>query len=169
MAADPGRYAMIQELIAMPKRWTSGADMRALWNQANQRRFPKPFFFKVTLEIDGEALEGLFVEVRYKQTHVPGNRDSLNMSLIIDGVRALGLDENGPSLHTNLVGKGLPYYRHVIDHPHWNFCVPEALDGYAEPALPGSSDHLWTLFTRRANIVDAPPFLLPIGQTELPL
>lgn len=166
MAVDPARYEMIQRVLAVPKVWTSTSEMRDLWVQANQRRFPKPFFFRIAPEIHGEAIEGIFVEARYKQSHVPGNRDSINFSLIVDGTRAMGLDDNGPSTHQNLVGTTRPWYRQIIDHPHLNFSIEEALTGYAEPVTPGPLEDLWTLFTTKANIVQAPPFMLPVGQTE---
>lgn len=169
MAVDPARYAMIQNVVATPKLWTAGSDLSSLWVQERQRRFPKPFFFRVTPSIGGKSIEGVFIEARFKQTHVPGNRDSLNFSLVVDGVRVLGLDDNGPSRHLNLVGVGLPYYQQQADHPHFNFSVPDALVGYAEPILLAPPEDLWTAFLTRANIVGAPTFLLPAGQTELPI
>lgn len=169
MAVDPARYAMIQNVIAAQKVWTTTNDMRDLWTQATQRKFPKPFFFRVAPEINGMTVEGIFIEARYKQTHVPGNRDSLNFSLVIDGTRALGLDDNGPSKHFNTVGVGLPFHRKTADHPHFNFSVPEALIGYAEPIAQASPEDLWTAFVNRANIIQAPTFMLPVGQTEFPI
>lgn len=169
MAVDPQRYNLIQRLINEPKVWVSGQDMQPLWNQERQRRFPKPFTFRVAPEINGSAIEGVFIEARYKQTIVPGNRDSLNFSLIVDTTRALGVDDNGPSAHTNTVGIGLPYYGKVIDHPHVNLSVADALDGYAEPLIAASPQELWTAFCNRINITGAPHFALPVGQTELPI
>jgi len=157
---------MIQNLIAAPKVWTATSDMRDLWTQANQRKFPKPFFFKVAPELNGMTVEGIFIEARYKQSHVPGNRDSLNFSLVIDGTRALGLDDNGPSKHFNTVGAGLPFYRQTADHPHFNFSVSDSLTGYAEPIAEAPQEALWSAFLSRANILQAPTFMLPIGQTE---
>ena len=169
MAVDPARYALIQEVISVPKLWVAGSDMRSIWFEERQKRFPKPYTFRVSPEINGSSIEGVFIEARYKVTHVPGNRDSVSFSLIVDTARALGIDDNGPSSHTNTVGVGLPLYGMVIDHPHVNFVVPDALDGYAEPLPPLSLPELWAEFCTRINISGAPVFELPKRQTELPI
>lgn len=168
MAVDPQRLAAIEDMVRKPKIWTGTSPMPLLWAQGNKKRLPKPWSFRIALEVDGATAEGVFVEVWYKPSKLMGVRPTLQFALLAHSIRATAIDDNGPaSVHLNKVGVALPYYQKTVEVPHVHFCVPDALSGYAEPLGQMQQEDLWTMFVTRANISGAPLFELPPGQLEI--
>lgn len=145
--------------VSKPKKWAGGA--RIVWRSNSARRFPTPYSFRAGLEVDGVTVEGWFVDLYFKHSRIPGARDTLSMGLIANSTRVIAIDDNGPSIHLNTVGVGLPYFMREVGHPHLHRPVPEASEGYAEPLDSSTIQVMWGLFLKTANISGAPPLELP--------
>lgn len=160
----------IERCVQLSKDWNSSLSIKDLWKSEPQgKKFPKPQIFRTTLALNGVAIEGVFVQGWFKKTKIPGERDRIYISLIVNEVRAVGVDD-GPAMasHTNTIGEGLPYFRQKIHHPHVHRLV-DGKYGYAEPLEQQGSQGLWLLFVDEANILRAPQFELPVGQLEFPI
>lgn len=148
--------------IAALKVWPSHAQFD--WKSQSTRKFPAPYTFRVALALNVEQTkfaEDWFVEFYYKKSPVPGVRDTLSITLVINKARIVAIDDNGSSSHINKVGAGLPYYQKQADHPHIHIPVPEATYGYAEPLASTTVQAMWELFLSKANITGAPRIELP--------
>lgn len=158
-------YETVAQCIAAPKAWAASQDMRSLWRQLSFKRFPAPWFFRVSPEIAGVAVEGVHLDVYLKRSSILGNRPKISFSLMVNTVRAIGYDDNGPAgEHRNLFIDGLPHSGRAIGFPHVNMAVAQALEGYAEPLDVMPAEDLWLHFLARANILGAPSFMFPAEQ-----
>ena len=116
---------------------------------------------------DGLIPAELAVKGYFKQSTITGGRDKLYLSLIYERVRLVGLDDNGPSRHRNSVGKGLPYYQQLANHPHVHILCEDGLQGYAEPIEVLTQKEQWAMFLSMCNISAGPDLQLPIVQLDL--
>lgn len=169
MMAKPNEidYEAAKDGISLPKIWAGPPKIEWITNSP-KCQLPG-YSFRVSLEILGEIREGCFVNVTFKRSLISGIPDSVSFTLLFDNARILGIDDNGPSRHINIAGKGMPYYMQRIDHPHIHFPVPESSSKYAEPLEPQDISSLWNLFLEHANISGAPGFNQPTEQMGLPL
>lgn len=153
--------------IAVPKKWAGGKSIK--WRSQGQNGFPHSHKSRITLSVNGVIQEGYFVDLYHKLSMLDGVPDKVSFALIVNNARVMALDENGPSDHMNTVGRGLPHYQTMPDHPHLHIPVEESTSGYAEPLRRVLIEELWRLFLKRANISSAPPFNFPAenGQLEL--
>ncbi len=158
--------------IAAPKTW-AGAH-RIIWKGQGGKGFPESFKCRAPISINGVVQEGYFIDLFFKHSDLKGVPDKVSMTFVANRARILALDENGPSEHINTVGKGYLFYGKNADHPHLHVPVPESSSEYAEPVERTDIQRLWRFFLTRANIENAPPFLLPprkpqteSGQMEL--
>jgi hypothetical protein len=142
--------------------------MSELWRTDAVKGFPRPYGFRAKLAIKGEVIEGAFVDCYFKKSRFTAERDKGSMTLCINSLRAISIDDGPSASHTNTIGAGLPYYRHVIDHPHLHRLV-DGKEGYAEPLEIMPATELWLTFVAAAKIHLAPVFSLPPGQLELSL
>lgn len=118
--------------------------------------------FRSPISHNGTILEGVFVEMFYRQSMLASLNPFVNLSLIADGVRLVGVDIGGMKSHTNKVGSSMPYYRHRVYQPHIHFPVPDGVYGYCEPLDEKLDlDSVWQIFLDHANIKTAPAFELP--------
>lgn len=166
-ALTADQISAIEQCVQVSKDWNSSLSMQDLWKvEAQGNKFPKPHVFRTTLALNRVAIEGVFVRGWFKKTKIPGERDRVYISLFVNDVRAVAVDD-GPSTasHTNTIGEGLPYFRQKIHHPHVHRLV-DGKYGYAEPLEQQGSQGLWLLFVEEANISGAPEFKLPVGQLE---
>src|SRR5690606_1076548 len=93
------------------------------------KRFPKPHTFRTALAIDEQRTqfsESCFVELYYKNSHIPGVPPTLSITLVIDKARTIAIDDNGRGTHTNKIGLGRPYYGQKIGFPHIHIPLPES-------------------------------------------
>lgn len=152
-----------RKMIDRPKFWLPNA--KITWAQTTVKRFPSAYKFRVGLEVSAAAgrvePEGLFIECYFKKSLIHEVPDTLSITLLVQNSRAFGVDENGPSEHTNKVGLGQPYHRQNVAHPHIHLPVDESSYGYAEPLDSQSLEDLWNLFLEKANIQEAPRLTLP--------
>ena len=161
---DPTLVAEIRRTISLPKAWVASREMP--WVDAGGR--PQGFKCRERLALpDGSQPANLFVECYFKPSGVQGCPDKLSLSLFYHNVRVLGLDENGPSGHVNVVGSGRPYFRSRIGHLQLHTVSDDGLYGYAAPLEPMSLDLYWCYFITAAGITGAPPFRLPTQQLGL--
>ncbi|KRV12938.1 hypothetical protein AN458_28405 [Pseudomonas aeruginosa] len=155
-------YEEARQAIAALKVWPANAQF--VWKKPATKKLPAPYSFRTSLALDIEQTtfaEDWFVELYYKKSPVPGVRDTLSITLIVNKSRVVAIDDNGPSSHMNKVGVGLPFYQQVVDHPHLHMPIAEASYGYAEPLDSTTVQALWELFLAKANITGAPRFELP--------
>lgn len=167
--AKPGKIPYVDALSAInqPKYW--GGGKRISWIEQGQQGYPHCHKARVTLMINGLIQEGYFVDLMHKASLLEGVPDKVSFSLIVNGARVLGLDENGPTQHLNTAGQGLPFFRQIVDHPHMHVPAEDQTPGYAEPLDRVSIEELWHLFCARANIFSAPPFNYPAADGQLEL
>lgn len=169
MAQKTVPYDDVALAIAAPKYWPSG--LRFDWKCSSTKRFPAPYSFRTGLALDGEQTkfaEDWFVELYFKRTKLPGVRDTISITLVVNKTRSVAVDDNGPGSHVNKVGVGLPHYQQEIGFPHLHTPIPEASYGYAEPLNGTTVQALWELFLLKANISGAPRIELPeFGQLDL--
>lgn len=162
-------YEEARQAIDALKVWPSSAALA--WKKPATKKLPSPYSFRTSLALDIEQTkfaEDWFVELYYKKSPVPGVRDTLSITFIVNKARIIAIDDNGPSSHMNKVGVGLPFYQKVADHPHLHIPIPEASYGYAEPLSGTTVQAMWELFLTKANITNAPRFELPeFGQMGL--
>lgn len=141
------------------------------WKSSSTKRFPAPYSFRTSLALDEaqtKFAEDWFVELYYKKSPVPGVRDTISITLIVNKSRVIAIDDNGHGSHLNKVGVGLPQYQRSIDFPHLHIPIPESSYGYAEPLNSTTVQELWGLFLMKANIAGAPRIELPeSGQMDL--
>ncbi|NBB11792.1 hypothetical protein [Pseudomonas sp. SLFW] len=145
--------------IALPKTWAGASLIR--WKSTGGKGSPAAHKCRIPLSVNNVVQEGLFVDLFYKYSGIAGLPDKVCMAFVAHNARLMALDENGPSQHVNVVGKQMPFYGKVADHPHLHFPVEEASSGYAEPIDRQAIGQLWRLFLERANINEAPTFTLP--------
>lgn len=159
--AKAGKIPFVDAMsaIAVSKSW-AGADS-ILWKGMGGKGFPASHKCRIPLSVKNVVQEGYFVDLFHKFSDLPGIPDKVSMTFVVGGARILALDENGPSEHVNIVGKGMPFYGKNSDHPHLHVPVSESSSGYAEPIDRADIEVLWRIFLERANIADAPPFKLP--------
>lgn len=163
---SPTLLADIRRTISLPKTWVASREMA--WVDAGGR--PRGFKCRQRLALlDGSQPANLFVDCYFKPSGVQGCPDKLSLGLFYHNVRALGLDENGPSGHVNVVGSGRPYFGKRIGHPQLHTVSDDGLYGYAEPLEPMSLERYWDYFITAAGITGAPPFQLPTQQLGLPV
>lgn len=165
----PDQISAVEQCVQLSKEWNSTLSMQDLWKaEAPKKNFPKPYVFRTTLAVNGVALESVFVTGWFKKSKIPGERDKVYLSLFVNEVRAIAVDD-GPitTFHTNTIGTGLPFYQQKIGHPHIHWLI-DGQYGYAEPLEEQDGSGLWLLFSTKANIVNVPGFSLPPGQLELP-
>lgn len=167
-ALTPDQVSAIEQCVQVSKEWNSSITVQDLWTaDPLGKNFPKPYSFRTTLAVNGITMEGVFVTGWFKKTKIPGERDKTYLSLIVNEVRAIAVDD-GPSVegHTNVIGSGLPHYQKKIGHPHLHRLV-DGKYGYAEPLPEIDTQSLWLVFSNEANIQNVPGFDLPPGQMEL--
>lgn len=145
--------------IGVAKTWEGARSI--LWKGSGGKGFPASFKCRSPLSVNGVVQEGYFVDLFYKFSDLLGVPDKVSMTLVVSGARVLALDENGPTTHVNLVGKGMPFYGRNADHPHLHVPVSESSSGYAEPIDRVQVEGLWRIFLERANITGAPLFSIP--------
>jgi len=155
--------------IETPKFWPRGVVFD--WKSPSAKRFPAPYSFRTALalnEAQTTFAEDWFVDLYFKKSRVPGVRDTLSITLVVNKSRVIAVDDNGSGSHLNKVGAGLSHYRRAIDFPHLHIPVPESSYGYAEPLSATTVQALWGLFLLKANISEAPRIALPeSGQMDL--
>jgi hypothetical protein len=119
-------------------------------------------------ETGSQFAEDWFVDLYFKRARIPGVRDTLSITLVVNRTRTVAVDDNGPGSHVNKVGAGHPYYQKSVGFPHVHVPLPQASYGYAEPLDGTTAQKLWELFLDRANISGAPRIELPaFGQMDL--
>ena len=161
-------YQIALDGIAKEKYWPAGQAIQ--WNCRSIKKLPAAYSFRGGLLVDGVQPEGLFVELYYKSSPIPGVPASIKLGLLVQNCLVMALHENGVSRHQNHVGAGLPHYRKTIGHPHFHIPVEGASYGYCEPVERLPVEELWYYFLGRANIIGAPKLNLPGGdQGELNL
>jgi len=161
---DPERIAAARAVISVPKTWVSGDEM--VW--VNNAGKPPGFKLRGALEtVERYQPAGLFVDIYYKASRIPGVRDKISFTLMLNGARILGLDDNGVSHHRNDFGVGRPLYGQEVGFPHLHTVSDDAIYGYAEPLEAAPPAELWSEFLRRATILYAPPLRLPTVQQDL--
>ena len=162
-------YDEAARAIAALKIWPT--HVRFEWKSQSTRKFPAPHSFRTALALDAEQTkfaEDWFVELYYKKSPVPGVRDRLSITFVVNKARVVAIDDNGPSSHMNKVGIGLPFYQRQADHPHIHIPTHDSSYGYAEPLGEATVQAMWELFLARANITGAPRIELPdFGQMGL--
>ena len=162
------QLAEAREAIQRPKDWVLRGEIP--WLQAGNlmpgytARCPLAYASSPEVQV-----EGLFVDVYYKDSTVPGCPPKLSVVLMFGGQRVLAIDDNGPSRHYNHVGDGLPFFKQVVDHPHRHIIVPDAFQGYAEPLPQMGTISLWECFMGEARIKQFPRFRFPPGQMGMSL
>src|SRR5690606_32705459 len=144
------------------KVWEGGKAIP--WKPRGGNGFPATHNARVTLSIKGVIQEGYFVDIFHKTSTLDGVPDKVSFALIAGGARVLALDENGPSDHMNVVGRGRLFFGIRPDHPHVHVPVEEDSSRYAEPLDRQPIDILWRTFLERANIKSAPNFRFPPQQ-----
>ena len=169
-ALDVDYLQDLRQVIGRPKLLAQLSGLE--WQDAGGS--PRGFKCRLPLVFAGEELqpEGLYVDIYWKPTSVPGGADKLSMGLFYRGRRIVAIDENGISDHRNDVGVGRPFFGQVVPFPHLHMLCAESVDGYAEPLNRVPLADLWTLFLDKANIVNAPPLAMPTlppEQPDLPL
>lgn len=167
--AKPGKinYADALAAVAMPKEWAGGRPIA--WSRQSQVGFPLHSKARAPLKFNGVVQEGCFIDLYHKISIIPGVPDKVSFSLMVNGARVMGLDENGPTSHLNKVGKGLAHFMSTVDHPHLHVPASDGTPGYADPIDRQPIDQLWQLFCARANIKGAPPFNFPATDAQLVL
>ncbi|NBA95533.1 hypothetical protein [Pseudomonas sp. R5(2019)] len=160
-------YADALAAIAVEKRWSGGRKIK--WRPQGKNGFPDSHKARVNLSINGVIQEGYFLDLFHKESTLDGVPDKISFVFVVSGARIVALDENGPSVHLNVAGKGMEHYQKRVDHPHIHVPVEESSSGYAEPIRRVEIERLWRVFLERANIKSAPPFNFPSesGQMEL--
>lgn len=148
-----------------PKVWSSEEALR--WIDAGGR--PRGFKFREGLSVNGVQLASLYAEGYWKPSLKAGVPDKLSLSLFFRGFRILGIDENGPSTHVNVCGRGRPHYGIRVDHPQLHSVSDDQVYGYAEPMTRVTLSDYWQEFLTKSNILGAPPFSLPPTQLGLPV
>lgn len=152
-------YADALNAISVKKSWEGGAGI--IWRPQGGKGFPHSHKSLINLSVNGVIQEGYFLDLYHKKSALDGVPDKVSMTLAVSGARILALDENGPSVHVNAVGKNFPFFMKRADHPHIHIPVPEHTSGYAEPIERMDIGELWIEFLQRANIAGAPPFTPP--------
>ncbi|MFD2641827.1 hypothetical protein [Pseudomonas japonica] len=152
-------YVDAMSAISLEKAWAGATTI--LWVGTGGNGFPIAHKCRVPVSCKGVVQEGLFIDLFHKFSDLPGVPDKVSMTLVSGGARVLALDENGPTTHVNAVGRGMPHFQKLADHPHLHTPVPESSSGYAEPIDRVHIEALWRIFLERANIEGAPPFNLP--------
>ncbi|WP_199885144.1 hypothetical protein [Pseudomonas bohemica] len=155
--------------ISALKLWPKGLVFD--WKTSSTKRFPAPFSFRSPLALNDEQTkfaEDWFVELYFKKNLVPGVRDTLSITFVVNKARVVSIDDNGQGAHLNKIGAGLPFYQLAVDFPHLHIPIPESSYGYAEPLNSTTVQALWELFLLKANITGAPRIELPeAGQMDL--
>jgi len=153
-----------REIIALPKRWLSTGELP--WVDTGGK--PKGFTFREHLALEGGLQPAtLFVDGYFKPSTVEGARDKLSLCLFYKNSRILGIDDDGPSRHRNVVGQGRRFYQQTVNHPHLHTVSDDSIDGYAEPLPESSFDMFWSQFLDMASIDGGPKFSLPPAQREM--
>ena len=163
------QYEEARRAIETLKVWPRNTQF--VWKKPATKKLPAPYSFRTSLALDTEQsrfAESWFIELYYKKSILPGVRDTLSITFIVNKARIVAVDDNGPSSHMNKVGVGLPFYQQVIGHPHLHIPVTDASYGYAKPLSSTTTQALWELFLTEANITGAPRLELPeFGQMGL--
>ncbi|WP_447590111.1 hypothetical protein [Aquipseudomonas campi] len=140
-------YEEAMQAIDALKVWPANTPF--IWKKPITKNLPAPYSFRTSLALDAgqtRFAEEWFVELYYKKSPVPGVRDTLSITLVVNKARIVAIDDNGPSSHMNKVGAGLPFYQQVVEHPHLHIPIPESSYGYAEPLSGTTVQALWGLF-----------------------
>ncbi len=162
--AQPKTIPYEDAILAIEARkiWPKGVFFD--WKSSSTKRFPAPYSFRTSLAIDDaqtKFAEDWFVELYYKKSSIPGVRDTISITFIVNKARVIAVDDNGFGSHLNKVGVGLPHYQRTVDFPHLHIPVSDSSYGYAEPLNSTTVQELWGLFLGKANISGAPRIELP--------
>ena len=141
------------------KEW-GGADS-IKWQLRSERHYPRHYHSKTPLLVNGSFHEGLYLELHYKPSILSGVKPAFSVSLMLRGVRLLGLDAGRASSHLNLAGAAEEHYQQTIHHPHLHRAVADSISGYAEPLPDSELEDLWEDFLLHASLNDAPALNLP--------
>jgi len=158
-------YNEAVNFLALDKRWRSS---EFPWKSKDKNRRPPTFECKFVLHGPEGVMEDVFVNLRYKESVLPGVPDTFNASLFFRLQRIVSLDENGARGHTNRVGVGRPYFGMRIGHPHLHQPVQDCTDsGYAEPINAKTTQERWEIFLKKSGISGAPELELPVKSAQM--
>lgn len=108
----------------------------------------------------------LLVTGFFRPTRVPGKGDRHAFTLVYDGAHRVVCVEGGANPHKNKVGRGLPWFGREVGSFHAHEVCQEAVDGYATKLEPLTGAELWTTFTDRATINNAPAYAPPLPEVQ---
>lgn len=156
----PVTHAEAVSMIETAKQWSSASSIQ--WLQQSQKKLPSGFkSCNIPLKIGELYEEGLFVDLYFKESLLPGLSPKFSVSLMYKKTRILAIDTGPEAGHTNLIGRGRPYFQLVVGMPHLHTPSEDGVYGYAEPLPAQELKELWEVFLEKAKIQGAPPLNLP--------
>lgn len=163
--------AEVREILAEPKE-TAKAVTWAPRPAPGQAQWME---YVSSCRLRGETRDDIIFRALYRpaRTAVHGQAiitvtEACSASLFVGPHRVLGVDTND-AYHTNLAGKGLPFYRDVLNHrTHLHQWHHEG-EGYAEPVETALNDiaALIPFFLQRANLTLAGGFAHPLKGRQI--
>lgn len=162
----------VDKLILVLKQMLRSMD----WTPRISKKKPTRWFFESACTLGSSETSNIIFRAEFrpatsiaKGLSIIEYPDLIYLGLFIGEHRVCAIDSNPDQIHTNSIGKGLPFYGQTIDAPtHVHIWTAEG-EGYVEPVVPPILEiqALFTEFLQRVSLVLKGEFVHPLKGEQL--